>query len=927
MSVRPDLRRSLIGRADESAALTRLISDAGAGHPSMALVEGPTGIGKTTLVDHVLRACAGRQPLRVVRGEGVAWEAGVALCVAAQLARACGADLDLPEPVRAEGAAPVLDAAQRLHRIWAGAQQREPLVVVVDDAHWADVESLRAMRSAVRTMSTERVLVLLIARDDPFGLDASTPPRTLEFLDGSCRDTLRLGPLGPEDVRALAWEAGGVALTLPAARHLCRHTRGNPRHATDLLYELPRETWQEWHPVLPAPARFAAAVGHRLTRCGEATRALVEACSVLDDDTPVAKAASLALIDDPLPAADEARAAGLLAAAVDTGRTALSFPHPLIRAAVLTGIGLTRRSALHRRAAEIAEDTGRRLTHRVAATITADAELADELDRYAAERASAGEWAAVADTLVKASRLSLARSTRQDRLLRAVDAMIGAGDVPQAALFAAELESFPVGTLRDVVLGHLAIMRGRAAEAETFLTRAWERCDPEQRPDLMARICQRRVLHALGRCDAPDLVAWARRAVELADPSDPSAIESEAVLGLGLAAMGRVTESQAAYEGAAAKLSGGAQSQRFQLGRGWVDLALDAPEAARRELEAAVPTGFRSGSTRISLWAQGWLARTQFALGAWQEAIETVDLAVARLADVRIELVRPLVHWTGAQIHALRGAWEAADHHVREAAVGMHHYEVMLVPACLARAQVAEARGEYERVLEALAPVVRLPSRTSVDEPGFWPWQDVYANALVMTNRVDEADTFLTPYEKLAALREHRSTMARLGLARGRVTGARGDIDGARREFEQALAHVEHLPLPYDRARVNFAYGQTLRRAGKRREADTVLRNARDTYINLGARTYVERCERELQAGGLKTSRGASGLSRLTAQEQAVARLVAGGASNKQAALELFIAAKTVQYHLTHIYSKLGIRSRSELAARFREAAETEEPR
>ncbi|WP_406724968.1 LuxR C-terminal-related transcriptional regulator [Streptomyces sp. GD-15H] len=296
-----------------------------------------------------------------------------------------------------------------------------------------------------------------------------------------------------------------------------------------------------------------------------------------------------------------------------------------------------------------------------------------------------------------------------------------------------------------------------------------------------------------------------------------------------------------------------------------------------------------------------------------------MERASARLAEVRIELVRPLVHWTAAEIHALRGDWEVAERHLSAGVAAPHQYEVMLVPAALARAQVAEARGEYDRVLEALAPVAQLPSRRSVNEPGFWPWQGVYANALVMTGRLDEAEAFLAPCEELAGRRGHLSTLARLGLARGRLTGARGDIDTARTQFEQALARLEPLPLPYDRARVNFSYGQTLRRAGKRREAGTVLTNARDTYVTLGAHTYVERCDRELQAGGVQGARSAPGLSRLTPQEQAVARLVATGATNKQAALELYISVKTVQYHLTHVYSKLGIRSRSELAARFKE--------
>ncbi|MDI3390618.1 AAA family ATPase [Streptomyces sp. B-S-A8] len=952
MNDRPEQQQRLIGRGAETAVLTRAVEEACAGRPGLLLVEGPAGIGKTALVEHVLRTAG--DSCQVLRATGVSWETDLALGVAEQL-------------LRAEGGGPgsVHETGRGLHARWSALQERAPLVVVVDAAHWADAESLRAVYSAVRRMTHERVLALLVARDTsdvlhapgapgpvggapgpvggasgPEGAASGRPPRapgpsddgspdhrepsaarlrTLEFLEGLRDDALRLAPFSPADVRDLAQATVGIALTPPAARRLCRHTGGNPRHAGQLLHELPRETWQDWRPELPAPARYAAAVRQRLDRCGAATRSLVETCSVVADETPLAHVAALAGLDDPLPSVDEACAAGLLTAAVGPGRLLLSFAHPLVRAAVLQAIGLTRRAALHEHAAAVARDPGDALAHRVAATTTADGALAAELDRHAAERASAGEWATAADLLVQASRLSTAVAEREDRLLRAVDAMIGAGDVPEAVGFADELESFRPSVLREVVLGYLAIMRGRPAEADAFLTRAFEECDPRLHPDLMARISQRRVLHALARWDGPELVRWARKALELADPTDPSAIESEAVLGLGLAGAGRPQDAVRAYEAAVSRLPGGAQPQRFQLGRGWVDLALDAPESARRRLEAAVPTGYNMGSTRISLWAQGWLARTQFALGVWDEALETVTSAAARLADVQIELARPLVHWTGAQIHALRGDWDLSDQHVNEAAAAPHQYEVMLLPACLARAQVFEARAEYERVLDALSPVCQLPSRESVDEPGFWPWPDVYANALVVTGRLDEADAFLAPHEERAAARGHRSALARLGVARGRLTGARGDIDGARDRFEEALVHLERLPLPYDRARVNFAYGQTLRRAGKRREADTVLHHARDLYVTLGARTYVDRCDRELQAGGVHAPRSGPSLAQLTPQEQAVARLVASGATNKQAAVELYISVKTVQYHLTNVYGKLGLRSRSELAARFRE--------
>jgi DNA-binding NarL/FixJ family response regulator len=134
------------------------------------------------------------------------------------------------------------------------------------------------------------------------------------------------------------------------------------------------------------------------------------------------------------------------------------------------------------------------------------------------------------------------------------------------------------------------------------------------------------------------------------------------------------------------------------------------------------------------------------------------------------------------------------------------------------------------------------------------------------------------------------------------------------------LGVVEGLALPFQRALLELAYGQTLRRGGQRRAAAERLAAARERLVGVGARPYVQRCERELGACGLAPAkRSAFDPSRLTAQESEVARLVAGGMSNRQVASELFVSVKTVQFHLTHIYSKVGVGSRAELAARLRD--------
>jgi DNA-binding CsgD family transcriptional regulator len=186
-----------------------------------------------------------------------------------------------------------------------------------------------------------------------------------------------------------------------------------------------------------------------------------------------------------------------------------------------------------------------------------------------------------------------------------------------------------------------------------------------------------------------------------------------------------------------------------------------------------------------------------------------------------------------------------------------------------------------------------------------------------VTDRLAEADEFLAPLETTAHHRGHRSASARLGYVRGRLLAARGDLPGAEEAFEQARARLAGLPLPYERARVDFAHGITLRRAGRRRDAAALLATARLSFAALGAQVYVDRCDRELKTGRPAPRGTEADAQGLTEQERTVARLVATGLTNKEVAASMLLSVKTVQFHLTRVYAKLGVRSRSELAARF----------
>ncbi|NBH12587.1 helix-turn-helix transcriptional regulator, partial [Amycolatopsis sp. SID8362] len=165
-----------------------------------------------------------------------------------------------------------------------------------------------------------------------------------------------------------------------------------------------------------------------------------------------------------------------------------------------------------------------------------------------------------------------------------------------------------------------------------------------------------------------------------------------AIRGLGLAATGRAKQARRDYEQLTTRLRHGAQAQRATMARGWLNLLTDRLDDARVDLETAVPTSYLGGSARISLWARAWLARTQFLTGELDSALTTVREAEELQDRTGILLTGPLLSWTAAAVHALRGEWDAADAHLLRSDTGASGYPIMRIPGLLARAHVAEAR-------------------------------------------------------------------------------------------------------------------------------------------------------------------------------------------------------------------------------------------
>jgi DNA-binding CsgD family transcriptional regulator len=904
-----------VGRSAELDGLRAILDRVRSGHPQTVLVEGPPGMGKTALVEQFLR---GEEGIHVLRASGEQWETLVSYGVVEQWMRATEMRNTrlVRARLRAYPAEEPISVGSALLELLSDLEEKQPVVLVLEDAHWTDTDSLRAVLFALRRLVSERVLALITVRSED---KVRLPEGILRLATGASGLTVAVRPLTAPEIQRLATAFRTTEFSARIAQQLQEHTGGNPLYTRALLGEVPTGRWRTWEPTLPAPAAFAEQVAHRLKGCGPAACRLVEAASVVGTSADLSAVATLGRVADPLSALDEAVAVGLLKVAEDPGVREVGFVHPLVRAAIHEQLAPGRRARLHLAAAQLIEDEGTALRHRVAAAEPPDESLAEELSSFAEQQAAAGAWAGAASALVQASRLSAAKERREQWLLRALDAMVGSGDLVQASVFAEDVAGLGSGPLHDAALGYLAVLRGRPAEAEALLHSAWTRCEPGADDRLAAAIAQRWALHSVGRLFGDQVVNWTSRALELAPPRDPVRVEAEALLGLGLGWSGRVEDGLVAYETVLARSDEPGQVaslQRVQMPLGWLRLVADDVEGARAILAEAAPGQLQRGSVRIAVWAYVWLARAEFLLGSWDRAAVAAERAVALLEESGHEWLRPLARWMAAAVPAARGEWAAAEEHARLGAAGPGDYELMIVAASLARAQVAAARSEPEAVLRALEPVVAITPREGVDEPGFWPWQDLYADALVSTGQLESADRFLTPHEELAGARGRRSCVAMLARVRGRLEAAAGRPEAAEAAFQRALAAVGELPLPFPRSLIELAYGQTLRRQGHRRAAAEQLQAAHDRFRELRAVPYVERCERELSACGLTpTKRHDFDPSALTAQELAVARLVAEGMTNRQVAGELFVSIKTVQFHLTHIYSKLRIGSRSELAA------------
>ena len=922
---------SLLERDGERHAIDALLDAGRGGQGAVLLVEGPPGVGKTALMG-LTAARAAERGMRVLHARGLPLEQTFAFGVARQLfepplraapaverRRLLKGAAALAAPVLGTSAVPdepVVDAHAARHAlVWLAANlaAERPLCLLVDDAHWGDSPSLAWLLSlANRAGELPLVLGLAVRRGDP----GAGAPTLLELAALPGVHTVEPRPLGAAGVATLVRASLGedAADAVCAACHVA--TGGNPFLVSELTLALAERPPDSDRPDAIADfgaARVAAAVERRLARAPRGTLELARAVAALGGDAQLLDAAKLA----GLAAGDAERAADALADATVLDRgLPLRFVHPTVRAAVENAIPPGTRARLRGEAIAMlrAQDAP---TERIAAHVLAVP--------------AANDPAAV------------------DALATAAQAAAGRGAPEMAAVYLRRaLAEPPVAERRADVLHALGLaeMANREPDATDHLLAAVQLANPGDRA--MMALQAARVLGIAGR--AIDAVELCQTGLA----SDP-----------GGTAAGLLEAELIANAGAAAQLTPLARRQlradgprplppHHEAAEAWVRLADPDENAvdrlanmARSSLAALAdgdPTLALTAALIVLVWTDhgsdarptldGLVSRAR-SLGSPNGVAHFVCfrgiLAAreGRLAEAEADLAESVafnlaeptpegMSWPLAYLLTV-AAGRGGDEPVLDAdrvlgdELGDWFGSALLVEH---RAAFALQHGRYADALRQLDDAARRWQELGVTGPPFASWRVERSIALTHTGERQDA-------QRLA--REHADLARRAGsvreLARAQHAFALADPSpDAEQLLRETAALLEETVAPLEQARVLSDLGDLLRREGRRTDAREPLRHALDLAHRCGAIRLAGEIDARLRAAGGRPRRPyVSGAEALTPAERRVAVRAATGRSNREIAQALFISLNTVETHLRHVYRKLEITNRADIAAQIEE--------
>jgi DNA-binding CsgD family transcriptional regulator len=907
----------LVGRSAERDRIERLLEDARRGRSGVLVVRGEAGIGKTALLRHAVERA---ETMTVARAAGVESEAELEFSGLLEVCRPLLPWLDgLPEhQAEALRGALGLAPARATERfavgaatlgLLAAAAEENPLLVVVDDAHWLDDASADALRFAARRLLADRVAVIFAARAGELGGFAP---------DGF--EELELRGLEAADARLLLGRLADEEPAQEVVARLCEATGGNPL----ALVELPEllEPGQlagrrALHEPLPAGAGVERAFSSRLDRLDpDSRRALVVlAASSTRELAPAVRAlADLGLDASALEPAEEA---GL----VELDGVRFAFRHPLLRAVVHHSAAAPERRRASRALADALGEPGdeeRRAWHLAAAAVGPDDEAADALARAALRARDRGGFAAASAAFERAARLGSDEPVRLLRLADAAESAWSAGAAARSIVLVEEvLGAAAPPELRarllvlrgriDLQAGVLAHARARFQESASLI----EAADPAAAAMTLNYVSF--ACHFEGRIAEALEVAEQGRAL-IATNGSPADLRADYVLGRALLLAGRAGEGAPRLERMVEHARGPDEVPRARIAAAAISLSVLERHRESRELVARVLRLARDEGPMALAYALSVSAETELRGGRLERAVASASEGLALARELGQSNIAATLLVVLARVDALRGAETSFDARSEEAlaqleATGMR---IPLLQLRCAGGLLALGVGRLDDAAATLAEAAAESAETDLFDLDALPEPDLVETFVRLGREADARRA----YERWV----ERGVPAQTALGRALAARCRGllaDDGGFAAELAGALAVHTALEDVFGEARTRLCLGERLRRRGLRVEARRELHLALELFERLEAVPWAERARSELRASGERLRRREEARDELTPQELQVALQVAEGKTNKEVAAALFLSPKTIEFHLGRIYRKLGLSSRAALARRF----------
>jgi DNA-binding CsgD family transcriptional regulator len=921
----------VLGREHELDALERFVGTVPGG-PSGVLLEGSAGIGKTTLWLEAA-AMAGRAGWRILSTRASEAETGWSYAGLGDLLAGLVDEPidDLPDPqwralemalLRTESSGAPLDqravslATLAVVRAIAG---RSPVLIAIDDVQWLDPSTARVVSFVLRRLTDELVAVLGTQR---IGSGAPEEPMDLHRAVPSLV-RIPVGPMQEDPIASLLRERVGAELSHPLLSKVHTASNGNPMFALEIARAVARTGLRaDAADPLPVPDDLQHLLSTRLASlppAADRVLLIVAASSYATTD--------LVLRASPTPAeAETGLATAEIAGVIERADGRIRFSHPLYASTVYVNASERDRRQVHQRLATLVDDPEERARHLALAADRPDAAVARALDEAARVARGRGAPDAAAD-LAELARRATPPDDRADarrRSLEVAEYHFDAGDAARALeVLKDAIDAEPPGPTRAEMLFRLSAMSwmnlidGVRSPAERALAEAGE--DHDVRSGIEVSLAW--VAFYLG--DLASATSHAQRAMDEAERTDSAGVRADALATSGFVefvsgvqATDRMVEAIALQDRMMAQGSW-TEASVYTTPRSILGLELmwsGRLDEARQLFEEELAGYERHAMYTVRQEVLCYLAELECRAGRWSLASELAADAM----DTVLESGQ-----TATQSHvALFNRALPAAHlgHVDEARTWASEGERLAVAnddafnASWNRAVLGFLElsvGDAERAIAHLEPVVAYLERMGSVEPAIIPSMPDAIEALVALGSHDEAERLVDGLEKAGRSRDRPWAIATSLRGRALIEAARGNSEEGAMWAERALEEHARVPLPFETARTEFVLGQIQRRRKQKRAARSALERARETFVRLGAPLWAERTEAELARIG---GRPPAPLE-LTSTERSVAGLVGEGRTNREVADALFMSPSTVQAHLKHIYRKLGIRSRTELAA------------